>query len=66
MLVTGGAGFIGSAVVRALYRGPTVARALELRWDGTDDRGRATPSGLYFARARSAGRESVTRLARTR
>jgi hypothetical protein len=43
--------------VRLLYDGPGAAQA-RTPWDGLDDAGRPTPSGIYFARLAS-GAESV-------
>jgi hypothetical protein len=48
--------------VRALANGTLPAGDQTLRWDGTDDGGRAAPSGLYFARFDGAGRTLVRRL----
>jgi len=52
--------------VRELYRGAAPAGPIELRWDGRDDGGIPAAAGLYFARARAAGRESAARLVRVR
>jgi hypothetical protein len=52
--------------VRALHRGPAAAGPLPLRWDGTDEAGRAAPAGIYFARARTATERVETRFARLR
>jgi len=38
--------------VRTLYLGALERTALELEWDGRDERGAALPSGVYFARIR--------------
>ena len=38
-------------LVRTLHRGPLVAGRNELPWDGRDDRGQQSPSGMYFSRA---------------
>jgi choice-of-anchor B domain-containing protein len=53
-------------LVRTLYRTAAGAGAVEVRWDGTDEQGRAAPAGLYFARARSGSREARTRFALVR
>lgn len=39
--------------VRRLWDGPLPAGARSFRWDGLDDRGRALPSGVYVAHART-------------
>jgi hypothetical protein len=39
--------------VRTLINGPLHAGMQHVWWDGTDDRGRQLPSGLYFCRLRS-------------
>jgi len=38
--------------VRTLHRGVLDSTALQLEWNGADDRGRAVPSGIYFSRIR--------------
>lgn len=48
--------------VRTLWSGALADRGRDLVWDGRDGAGRAMPSGVYFARLRSAGAESVDRL----
>ena len=48
--------------VRVLASGTLPAGDQTLRWDGTDDGGRAAPSGLYFARFDGVGRTLVRRL----
>ena len=50
-------------LVRTFYRAAAGAGAVEVRWDGADEQGRASPAGLYFARARSGSREARTRFA---
>lgn len=35
----------------------------DVRWDGADDAGRALPSGLYWARLESSGRQASCRIA---
>ena len=49
--------------VRTLFQGPAPPGTLRLPWRGTDDHGRRLGAGLYFARARTGGEESVTRFA---
>lgn len=39
-------------LVRNLHRGSLERRIMELEWNGTDDAGRAVPSGVYFSRIR--------------
>jgi DNA-binding beta-propeller fold protein YncE len=34
----------------------------QVTWDGTDDRGRRLPDGIYFSRLRAAGRETSHRM----
>lgn len=48
--------------VRTLASGTQPAGEQTLRWDGTDDGGRAVSSGLYFARFDGAGHTLVRRL----
>jgi choice-of-anchor B domain-containing protein len=52
--------------VATLHRGQAEAGSLLLGWDGHDEEGRVAGAGMYFARARVAGREAVTRFARVR
>lgn len=47
--------------VRGLHRG-ALQPGLSLTWDGTDDIGRAVPSGTYLAVLRTDGRREVARL----
>jgi hypothetical protein len=49
--------------VRRLYEGPGMAFA-RTPWDGLDDAGRPTPSGIYFARLVSGGESASARLVR--
>jgi flagellar hook assembly protein FlgD len=49
--------------LRAFHRPAAGAGAFEVSWDGTDERGRAVPAGLYFARARAGQHEARTRFA---
>ncbi|MGH3055511.1 MAG: FlgD immunoglobulin-like domain containing protein, partial [Gaiellaceae bacterium] len=48
--------------VRTLASGTHPAGEQTLRWDGSDDAGRAVSSGLYFARFDGAGRTMVRRV----
>ncbi len=47
-------------LVRQLVNGEFAAGSHEVRWDGTDDRGRAMSSGTYFARLQDENGESLT------
>ncbi len=47
--------------VRVLANGPLTAGRHEIVWDGTDDTGRAVPSGTYLARLEGEGIASATR-----
>ncbi|MBK8164903.1 MAG: VCBS repeat-containing protein [bacterium] len=47
--------------VRGLYEGRLAAGWRTVVWDGLDDSGRATASGVYFLRAEGAGAEAATR-----
>ena len=49
--------------VRQLYDGPGVEHG-RAPWDGLDDAGRATPSGIYFARLESGGERVSAHLVR--
>jgi hypothetical protein len=51
------------ARVRRLHDGPATG-ALELSWDGRDERGNATAAGVYFAVARSGAEVARARLVR--
>lgn len=54
---------VRGAEVRVLVDGPLAAGDHVFTWDGRDDQGRAMPSGLYLARARTtAGGSDVQRL----
>ena len=46
---------VSGRLVRTLARGARDAGVAELAWDGSDDRGLAAPSGIYFVRVTSAG-----------
>ena len=41
---------VGGRLVRTLVDGPTPAGVHRIPWDGTDSRGRAVTSGIYFSR----------------
>jgi subtilisin family serine protease len=47
-------------LIRTLVDGPLAAGAHEATWDGTNDDGRAVPSGVYFSQLELAG-ETMTR-----
>jgi len=46
--------------IRSLRAGALPAGRHVVRWDGRDDAGRATPSGVYFFRLRGAGARVVS------
>lgn len=48
--------------VRTLVDGRVTAGRNEVRWNGTDDDGRALPSGVYFARASMDGAVQTAKL----
>jgi len=50
------------ALVRTLHRGRLAAGDHTLVWDGSDDRGRAAASGVYFAEVKALDRRSLTKL----
>ncbi len=50
---------VRGARVRTLHDGALPAGVIPMNWDGADDAGRASPSGVYFVRARG-GDESAT------
>jgi len=50
--------------VRTLVDGVFTAGRHESAWDGRDDRGRAVPAGVYFARLEGAGGSQVRKLVR--
>jgi flagellar hook assembly protein FlgD len=52
--------------VRTLHSGAAPAGPMALAWDGTGERGRAAPSGLYFIRAISGGASAQVRFALVR
>jgi flagellar hook assembly protein FlgD len=49
-------------MVRALFEGPLPAGSVPIVWDGSDDRGRASVSGTYFARIEAMGAARTARL----
>lgn len=51
---------VGGRRVKRLANESRAPGTVELRWDGTNDRGEATASGVYFLRVHS-GRDVVTR-----
>jgi len=50
----------GRRVKRVMSDASRSPGTVELQWDGTDDRGQRTSSGIYFLRVQS-GRDVVTR-----
>ena len=48
-------------LVRSLHEGPAAAGWRTVVWDGRNDAGLASASGVYFLRAESPGAPSVTR-----
>jgi hypothetical protein len=50
---------VGGELVRKLVDGPRPAGPQQVRWDGTDCRGRRVPRGVYFCRV-TAGDFSAT------
>jgi hypothetical protein len=53
-------------LVRVLHDGPAGAGYLDVPWDGRDEGGRETASGIYFVRARAAGRDVEVKVVRVR
>jgi flagellar hook assembly protein FlgD len=51
-------------LLRTLARGRFAPGRHTVRWDGTIDRGRNAPAGVYFARLDAAGRSATRRLLR--
>lgn len=49
-------------VVRTLLAAEAPAGPFELRWDGTDDRGRGVASGVYIARLQALGEQQQRKL----
>jgi flagellar hook assembly protein FlgD len=52
---------LGGRRVRTLHAGAANAGPLPLAWDGTGERGRAVPAGLYFIRATSGAERAEVR-----
>jgi flagellar hook capping protein FlgD len=50
--------------IRTLVQGDQGVGNHVVNWNGTDDAGRAVPSGVYFGRIRSGGSEATVRLVR--
>ncbi len=46
---------VSGRLVRRLLSGRPAAGRSRIEWDGTDERGRAVPSGIYFARLTAEG-----------
>ena len=53
---------LGGRRVRVLSSGSMTVGTHELVWDGTDDRGRKVPNGVYFTRLRTPSRTALERL----
>ncbi|MFO7608296.1 MAG: FG-GAP-like repeat-containing protein [Candidatus Krumholzibacteriia bacterium] len=54
---------VAGRVVRRLIDGETLAAGSHtVAWQGTDDTGRAVPSGMYFCRLEAGGRSEVRKL----
>jgi hypothetical protein len=49
-------------LVKTLVNGYASAGAHEVRWNGTDNGGRAVPSGMYFVKTESGADKSVVKL----
>jgi hypothetical protein len=54
------------ARVRTLLDATVAAGGHECFWDGRDAAGHTVPSGLYLARLRVGGRDTITRVVRMR
>ena len=55
---------IQGRTVRRLVEGARSAGTQSIPWDGRDDRGNLTPTGIYFYRLQAEGREEVRKLIR--
>ncbi|MFN2370158.1 MAG: FG-GAP-like repeat-containing protein, partial [Candidatus Krumholzibacteriia bacterium] len=49
-------------IVRTLMAGPRTSGPHTVAWEGTDDAGRAVPSGVYFVQLRAAGQAEVRKV----
>ena len=50
------------ALVRTLHRGPRLAGAHAIRWNGADDHGRAVSSGVYWLALRAGDDERIEKM----
>jgi flagellar hook assembly protein FlgD len=53
---------VQGATVRTLADGELPAGPHSIVWDGTDDRGRRTPSGVYFLNVAAPGGAATRRI----
>jgi hypothetical protein len=53
-------------IVRRLHAGDSAAGTVLLTWDGRDEGGRTSPSGVYFVRASAGGETQVGRIVMVR
>jgi hypothetical protein len=53
---------VTGALARTLVEGAGIAGSASVAWDGRDDAGRAVPAGVYFARLRGPGGETVRKV----
>jgi hypothetical protein len=53
---------VSGRLVQWLESGPRQRGFHAARWDGTDDRGRVVPSGVYFVRFSASGKVSTGRV----
>ena len=53
-------------LVRDLGRSPRLEGSHSVSWNGTDDAGKPTPSGIYFVEVRAGSARSSTRITRVR
>lgn len=56
----------GGRRVRTLATGQLAAGEAQLRWDGHDDAGHASPTGIYFARIRAGRDTRITKVTLSR